>query len=62
MDGSGFDREHAKHTKNAEDVVRNGEGTTHVMRVHVSEAPDIDLARGVGKAIVNSPLFKSAVP
>lgn len=23
MDGSGFDREHAKHTKKTEDVVRN---------------------------------------
>ena len=45
----------------ATDVVRNGEGTRHVIRVAVSGAPDVDLARGVGKAVVNSPLFKSAV-
>lgn len=45
----------------AEDVVRNGEGTSHVIRVAVSGAPDVELARGVGKAVVNSPLFKSAV-
>lgn len=45
----------------AEDVVRNGEGTTHVIRVAVSGAPSADLAKGVGKAVVNSPLFKSAV-
>ena len=47
--------------KLAEDVVRNGEGTTHVIRVSVTGAPDVELARGVGKAVVNSPLFKSAV-
>ena len=45
----------------SEDVVRNGEGTTHVIRVHVRGAPSEALARGVGKAVVNSPLFKSAV-
>ena len=45
----------------SEDVVRNGEGTTHVIRVAVSNAPSFELARGVGKAVVNSPLFKSAV-
>ena len=45
----------------AEDVVRNGEGTSHVIRVSVSGAPDVELARGVGKAVVNSPLFKAAV-
>ena len=45
----------------AEDVVRNGEGTSHVIRVAVSGAPSAELARGAGKAVVNSPLFKSAV-
>jgi glutamate N-acetyltransferase/amino-acid N-acetyltransferase len=45
----------------AQDVVRNGEGTRHVMRVGVTNAPDTELARGVGKAVVNSPLFKAAV-
>ena len=45
----------------AEDVVRNGEGTTHVIRVAVRGAPTEAVARGAGKAVVNSPLFKSAV-
>jgi glutamate N-acetyltransferase/amino-acid N-acetyltransferase len=45
----------------AEDVVRNGEGVHHVVRVAVSGAPDLAAARGVGKAIVDSPLVKCAV-
>lgn len=47
--------------KLAVDVVRNGEGVSHVMRVAVRGAPSDDVARAVGKAVVNSPLFKSAV-
>jgi glutamate N-acetyltransferase / amino-acid N-acetyltransferase len=45
----------------AEDVVRNGEGVHHVIRVQVTGAPDHATARGVGKAIVSSPLFQCAV-
>ncbi len=45
----------------AEDVVRNGEGVHHVVRVAVAGAPDTRTARAVGKAIVNSPLVKCAV-
>lgn len=45
----------------AEDVVRNGEGVQHVLRVRVRGAPDAALAAAVGKAVVNSPLFKCAV-
>ena len=45
----------------AEDVVRNGEGVRHVMRVLVAGAPDPAAARAVGKAVVNSPLVKTAV-
>ncbi|BET65902.1 bifunctional glutamate N-acetyltransferase/amino-acid acetyltransferase ArgJ [Opitutales bacterium ASA1] len=45
----------------AEDVVRNGEGVRHVMRVRVCGAPDAAIARALGKAIVNAPLFKCAV-
>jgi glutamate N-acetyltransferase/amino-acid N-acetyltransferase len=45
----------------AEDVVRNGEGVHHVMRVSVRGARDRAAARGVGKSIVNSPLFQCAV-
>ena len=45
----------------SEDVVRNGEGVHHVMRVQVRNAPDVALAQSVGKSIVNSPLFQCAV-
>jgi len=45
----------------AEDLVRNGEGVHHVMRVRVDGAADPALARAVGKAVVNSPLVKCAV-
>jgi glutamate N-acetyltransferase/amino-acid N-acetyltransferase len=45
----------------AEDVVRNGEGVRHVLRVRVSGAPDAATACALGKAIVNAPLFKCAV-
>lgn len=45
----------------AEDVVRNGEGVRHVIRVSVQNAPSADIARAVGKTIVNAPLFKCAV-
>ncbi len=45
----------------AEDVVRNGEGVRHVLRVTVRGAPDALAARLLGKAVVNSPLLKTAV-
>lgn len=45
----------------ADDVVRNGEGTNHVMRVAVTGAPDDAYALGLGRAVVNSPLLKCAV-
>lgn len=45
----------------AHDVVRNGEGVRHVLRVRVTGTPDAASARLLGKAIVNSPLFKTAV-
>ena len=45
----------------AEDVVRNGEGVRHVIRVSVQRAATAELARALGKAIVNAPLFKCAV-
>jgi glutamate N-acetyltransferase/amino-acid N-acetyltransferase len=44
-----------------EDVVRNGEGVHHVLRVHVRGAPSQALARSIGKSVVNSPLFQCAV-
>jgi glutamate N-acetyltransferase/amino-acid N-acetyltransferase len=45
----------------AEDVVRNGEGVHHVIRVAVTGAADERSARLVAKAVVNSPLLKAAV-
>ena len=45
----------------AEDIVRNGEGVSHVLRVAVSGAPTTEVARAAGKAVVNSPLVKTAV-
>ena len=48
-------------TQLAEDIVRNGEGTQHVVKVRVSGAPSDSIARGVGKSIVNSNLVKCAI-
>jgi glutamate N-acetyltransferase/amino-acid N-acetyltransferase len=45
----------------AEDIVRNGEGVRHVIRVTVRNAASLGLARALGKAVVNGPLFKCAV-
>jgi glutamate N-acetyltransferase/amino-acid N-acetyltransferase len=47
--------------KLAEDVVRNGEGTCHVMKVKVKGASDRETALGAAKAVANSPLVKTAV-
>jgi glutamate N-acetyltransferase/amino-acid N-acetyltransferase len=44
-----------------EDIVRNGEGVHHVLRVTVSSAPSEEIARAIGKSVVNAPLFKCAV-
>ena len=41
--------------------MRNGEGVEHVMRVTVRGAPSNAVARAAGKAMVNSPLVKTAV-
>ena len=61
-DFAGFER--ALHTvcrDLAEDVVRNGEGVRHVIRTTVRAAASPALARALGKAVVNAPLFKCAV-
>ncbi len=47
--------------KLAEDIVRNGEGTHHVMRVTVGGELPPPVALGAAKALVNSPLVKTAV-
>jgi glutamate N-acetyltransferase/amino-acid N-acetyltransferase len=45
----------------AEDVVRNGEGVHHVVKVTVTRGRTYGEARGVAKAVANSPLLKAAV-
>jgi len=61
-DFAGFERAlHTVCSDLAEDVVRNGEGVRHVIRVTVRNAADFALARALGKTIVNAPLFKCAV-
>ncbi len=45
----------------ARDLVRNGEGTAHVMQIKVEGARTKAEARGFGKAVANSPLVKTAV-
>ena len=45
----------------SEDIVRNGEGTGHVIKVRVREAATEEQAASFGKALVNSPLSKTAV-
>ena len=43
------------------DIVRNAEGVGHVMRVRVDRARDESAALGAARAVVNSPLVKTAV-
>jgi glutamate N-acetyltransferase/amino-acid N-acetyltransferase len=45
----------------AEDVVRNGEGVHHVLRVTARGCPSDIVAHGVAKAVVNAPLVKTAL-
>ncbi|MBN1522911.1 MAG: bifunctional ornithine acetyltransferase/N-acetylglutamate synthase [Spirochaetales bacterium] len=42
-------------------IVRNGEGVEHVIKATISHAPSLAVAEQAGKAIVNSPLVKSAI-
>jgi glutamate N-acetyltransferase/amino-acid N-acetyltransferase len=45
----------------AQDVVRNGEGVKHVVRCSVDGAPDRNVARRIGKSVINSPLLQCAI-
>ncbi|HKK47700.1 MAG TPA: bifunctional ornithine acetyltransferase/N-acetylglutamate synthase, partial [Alkalispirochaeta sp.] len=45
----------------AREIVRNGEGTAHMMEVRVRGVGDHQLARRIGTHVVNSPLVKTAV-
>ena len=45
----------------AEDIVRNGEGTQHVIKVSVTGAPNDIFARDLGRFVTNSNLVKCAI-
>ncbi len=45
----------------SEDIVRNGEGTGHVIRITVSGEEEPAYLKALGKAVGNSPLVKTAV-
>ncbi len=45
----------------AGDIVRNGEGTSHVIRVVITSGADPESAQALARAVVNSPLVKTAV-
>lgn len=45
----------------AQEIVRNGEGTTHVIEVRVRGVEDRLLSQRVGRHVANSPLVKTAV-
>lgn len=45
----------------AQEVARDGEGASKLLEVVVSGAPDFEVARRAAKAVVNSPLVKSAM-
>ena len=42
-------------------VVRNGEGTQHVLKISVTGAPDDIFARDLGRFVANSNLVKCAI-
>jgi glutamate N-acetyltransferase/amino-acid acetyltransferase len=45
----------------AKQIVWNGEGVQHVMEVYINGAKTKNIARQIGKNIVNSPLVKAAI-
>jgi glutamate N-acetyltransferase/amino-acid N-acetyltransferase len=45
----------------AEDIVRNGEGTQHVVKIKVTGAPSNIFARDLGRFVSNSNLVKCAI-
>ncbi len=45
----------------SQEIVRNGEGTAHVIEVHVRGVTDRELSQRIGRHVVNSPLVKTAV-
>ncbi len=47
--------------KMATDIVQNGEGTTHVIKVTTKRAPSTEIARQISRGVANSLLVKSAI-
>ena len=45
----------------SQDIVRNGEGTAHVMKIEVGGHSDRSFCRRIAKAVGNSPLVKTAI-
>jgi len=45
----------------AREIVRNGEGTAHLLEVTVSGITDEAIADRLGRAVINSPLVKTAI-
>jgi glutamate N-acetyltransferase / amino-acid N-acetyltransferase len=44
----------------AEQIVRDGEGAQHLVRLHIEQASTLEEARRVARSIANSPLVKTA--
>jgi glutamate N-acetyltransferase/amino-acid N-acetyltransferase len=45
----------------AEDIVRNGEGTEHLIRLRITSSLQEETAVGAGRHVLNSPLVKTAI-
>lgn len=48
-------------TNLAEDIVRNGEGTQHVIKIKIEGASSNEVARKIGMQVINSNLVKCAI-
>lgn len=62
MDAAGFEGALAAVLEPlARDIVRNGEGTRHLIEVRVAHAPSSAVANRVARQVANSPLVKTAI-
>ncbi len=52
---------HSMATTMAMNIVRNGEGTSHVIKVETVGAPSYEFASKISRSVANSPLVKSAL-
>jgi glutamate N-acetyltransferase / amino-acid N-acetyltransferase len=51
---------HAVCSSMAEQVVRDGEGAKHLVRLNIEQAKSVEEARTIARSIANSPLVKTA--